>query len=389
MPMMFWIVLALMTAAVSLSVLVAVSRARHAPLREENDIEVFRQQLAEVEDDLRTGAVSEEMAEAARTEISRRLLAAKREADGRAANQPASQGAWGLRVAAIVAMPVLALGLYFWVGAPGVPDQPLAERQAQLNRNPDINQLIARTEEHLAQNPDDVQGWMVLAPVYARQGAYDKAEAAYAQAIRIAGPTPALELARAEMLIFQQQGTVTAEAEEMLKRVTSAAPDQAKPRFYLALALTQQGQTAAAITAWRNLLADANGDEPWVAAARAQLNMLTDQSGSSIVSGQETAPTEAKSDERRGPTREDIEAAQDMTAQDRQAMVAGMVAQLESRLAEDGGSVQEWSRLVRSLIVIGEEQRAQDALEAARTAFEGDAEAEAQLDGVAQALGLN
>ncbi|MDX5595573.1 c-type cytochrome biogenesis protein CcmI [Pseudovibrio sp. SPO723] len=388
--MMFWIVLALMTAAVSLSVLVAVSRSRNKPEREDNDVLVFRQQLTEVEDDARTGAISPEMAEAARTEISRRLLAASRQAEQRAKQSISPASAIWVRLAIIVFLPLSALALYFYVGAPGVPDQPLAERLAQIQREPNLEQLITRTEEHLVANPDDAQGWLVLAPVYSRIGAYDKAQAAYGEAIRIIGPNPELELARAENMIFAAQGQISAEAEAMMQRASAAAPDQIKPKFYLALALGQRQENEAAIAAWTALLEEADENEPWVPVAQAQLNELRGQTNEPQSSAVAIAPAPQEgADTLSGPSAEEIAAAQEMTAEDRQAMIRGMVEGLELRLTEDGGSAAEWGRLVRSLIVIGEEGKAQEMLLAAREDLKADQGGLEQLDALALTLGLN
>src|SRR5882757_4836961 len=72
--MMFWFVMALMTAAAIFAVLWPL--ARRTPLRSGSDVAVYRDQLDEIERDRGAGLIAEREAEAARIEVSRRLLAA-------------------------------------------------------------------------------------------------------------------------------------------------------------------------------------------------------------------------------------------------------------------------------------------------------------------------
>ena len=60
-----------------------------------------------------------------------------------------------------------------------------------------------------------------------------------------------------------------------------------------------------------------------------------------------------------------------MNDEDRAQMIAGMVAQLSERLANEGGTASEWARLITALTVLNETDRAQMILEEARTAFAG------------------
>jgi cytochrome c-type biogenesis protein CcmH len=73
-----------------------------------------------------------------------------------------------------------------------------------------------------------------------------------------------------------------------------------------------------------------------------------------------------------GPSPEDMAAAGDMTAEDQQAMIEGMVGQLEARLLAEGGSVQEWLRLINALQVLNQTERGTGALRAAEAALAAD-----------------
>nr|WP_272210668.1 c-type cytochrome biogenesis protein CcmI [Marinicella sp. W31]MDC2876570.1 c-type cytochrome biogenesis protein CcmI [Marinicella sp. W31] len=117
---------------------------------------VYRDQLREIERERREGLLSEPEYEAARTEIGRRLLAVSDRTNGTALRgRNGRTSRWGAAVAIVIVL--LGAGfIYPFVGTPGAPDQPLADR---INADePDLAVLVARVEQHLAVNPDDGRG---------------------------------------------------------------------------------------------------------------------------------------------------------------------------------------------------------------------------------------
>src|SRR3954462_8304273 len=124
--MTLWFVMALMTAAAIFAVLWPLSRRK--PLTSGSDVEVYRDQLDEIERDRVAGLIGEREAEAARVEVSRRLLAA---ADGSPAS-PVAVVAWRRRAVALAALVLLPLGaasLYVALGSPGLTGQPQSARR--------------------------------------------------------------------------------------------------------------------------------------------------------------------------------------------------------------------------------------------------------------------
>src|ERR1700744_5887437 len=129
--MMLWFVFALMTAAAIFAVLWPLSRAGRSQA-DGSETFVYRDQLAEVDRDVSAGLINPPEAAAARVEIGRRLLAA---AD-HPREVPTKSNVRLRRIAAVIALvglPVLAVGLYYPLGSPDLPDFPLAER----SRTPD------------------------------------------------------------------------------------------------------------------------------------------------------------------------------------------------------------------------------------------------------------
>jgi cytochrome c-type biogenesis protein CcmH len=362
-----------LAAAVSLSVLVPLYRGRAGTRRmAEQEVSVYRDQLDEVEGDLDRGVIAPAEAEAARTEIARRLIKADA-ARGQAA--ALSAGDTPRRIAAtgaIVALPVIALALYVALGSPEMPDAPLAARHTAPPETQDMAVLVARVEQHLAANPDDARGWQVLAPVYVRLGQDDKAANAFGNIVRIVGSNVETEGDLGEAIVRANRGQVTADAKAAFGRALSDDPKDVRSRFYLALGEGQAGRTEGAVASIRVLIAEAPEGAAWVGGMRQVLAEL--EAGSGAMQP--------------GPTAADVEAAGTMAPEDRAAMIEGMVAQLAERLESEPGDAEGWARLVRSYMVLGRPDDARAALDEARTALAGAADKIALVEQEARATGL-
>jgi cytochrome c-type biogenesis protein CcmH len=378
--MTLWIAFSLLTVLAALAVLVPLARAGRgvATAAALHDAEVYKSQLAEVERDLDRGLISQEAAQAARTEIARRLIAADREAQRGGGTEPAATdgragGATRLRmvqVAALLLVPLAAVAAYVAFGSPDIPDQPLSARIEAPAQGRSLPDLVARVERHLADNPEDGRGWDVLAPVYMRMGRPQDAASAYARAIRLLGSDVRRETDRGEALVVANNGIVSADARAAFERAVAMDAQAVKPRFFLALAMTQENRKDEAIAAWQSLLADAEGGEAWAEAVRMELAKL----------GVE-APAVA------GPSREQIEAAGSLSNDERQQMIRSMVDGLDSRLAADGGSAEEWMKLMRALNVLGDRERLRQVIARAGEALKDDPAALAGIRQLARELG--
>lgn len=271
--MLFWLIFALMTGAAVLAVLWPLSRARAEMPGRIADMAVYRDQLAEIERDQARGLFGAREAEAARIEVSRRLIAA---ADREGA--PISGGALGRRraaaVLALAGIPLLALGVYGAVGSPGMPDAPLASRIARPPDQQDIPMLVQRIETHLAQNPNDARGWEVLAPIYLRLGRSEDAVKARVQIINLAGSSALREADLGEALIAADGGIVNADARAAFERARAQDSTNAKANFFLALAAEQDGRRDDAVKGWSELMQSAPPGDPWRIAAGRRLERL-------------------------------------------------------------------------------------------------------------------
>lgn len=372
--MILWVIFALMTAAAIFAVLWPLGRRPRA-MAGGSDLLVYRDQLKEIDSDRASGLIGEAEAEAARLEVSRRLLAA-------AAPPPvpmmfaAAQTQWAKRrgVAAIAALAVLTLGplsLYIALGSPNVPGEPAFTRVLTSAGNQSIASLVAQVEAHLAQNPNDGAGWEVLAPVYARLGRLDDAVAARKKALALNGATASREADLGEAETAAANGVVTAEAKATFERAVASDDHEPKARYFLGLAAEQDGRNEDAAAIWRSLLADAPSGAPWVGFVRGALARVGD---ASVVLA--------------GPDAGDIAAASNMSDDERRDMIRGMVARLAGRLRDDGADVEGWLRLVRAYVVLGDRDKAKGAAADAKRAL-GERPADIKrIDELLKGLGL-
>ncbi|PLX39075.1 MAG: c-type cytochrome biogenesis protein CcmI [Hyphomicrobiales bacterium] len=391
--MTFWAILAALTVIAIAAVLVPLLRARvSVASKSEHDVAVYKDQLGEIDRDVELGTLNPQEAEAARSEVARRLLRASREADE--GSPRGSSGGRRLAVIglALIGVPVLAGGLYWSLGSPQMPDQPLAGRLQNVHGGNDIAALVKRMENFLAENPDDGRGWAIVAPIYLRIGATEKAITAFTNALRLNGPNADLEAGLGESHVAQEDGTVTPEARAAFERAVKLDPKAVRPRFFLAVALNQQGKHAESVAAWDALLKDADPEAPWVPFAQRQLASARQAAGMAPVTPA-TPPAQAaakSTDGARGPTpsAEDVARVQAMAPEDRQAMIQNMVSGLAERLESDGGTVDEWLRLLNAYGVLGKKDEAVAALAKARAAYADDAAALERLAAIGKRLGL-
>ena len=374
---MFWIFIALLTAAVAIVLTYPLMRSNGlADTARDGEVAVYRDQLAELQRERESGLIGETEAEYARAEIGRRLLAAASGKPGEAsAISPRKHNA----LASIVTLllPLMGLCLYLYMGSPNTPDMPLAARLEKPGNDMDL--MIAKAERHLAQNPDDGAGWDVLAPIYFKTMRLGDAEMAYRNAIRLQGENAPRLTGLAETLIAANDGVVIDDARSALEDAEKMSPGNPRARFYLALSLEQAGKTDEARNAFAALLKDSPEGAPWIPLLQAHLQ----NTGGADVAAAPKAQAPG------GPSAEDVAAASNMSAEDRQAMVAGMVESLDARLRENPDNFEGWMRLVRSYAMLKNDEKARQALADGLKAFPPAGEQGKQLLALAQQLGVN
>jgi cytochrome c-type biogenesis protein CcmH len=351
--MTLWLIIALMTGAAVFAVIWPLAQNGRV-IRSGSDTEVYRDQLEELDRDLAAGSIGKAEGEAARVEISRRLLAAADSAESisTAANSAPAWQRRAIAAAAFLLLPLGAGGLYLYLGSPELASERVTGQRAdQLDGRVSIENMVHKVESHLQNNPKDGRGWEVLAPVYMQLGRYTDSVNAWRNALLLLGETADREANLGEALVAEANGIVTAEAKAAFERAVTLDRTIVSARFYLGTAAEQDGKREEATKIWRDLIAEAPAGVHWLsdvreALARVEANAST---SSSVPSGTQEIAT-AKPDQQAD-------------------MIRGMVDGLAARLKQDGSDVDGWVKLIRSYIVLGEQDKAQSAINEAQQAL--------------------
>jgi cytochrome c-type biogenesis protein CcmH len=376
---MFWILIALLTALVAIVLTYPLMRSKGlSDTGREGEVAVYRDQLAELQRERASGLIGETEAEYARAEIGRRLLAAaSSKTGGDATATPRRHNT--LASVVTILLPLTGLCLYLFMGSPGMPDMPLEARLEKPGN--DMNLLIAKAERHLAQNPDDGAGWDVLAPIYFKTMRLGDAEMAYRNAIRILGENPERLTGLAETLIAANQGIVIEDARSALADAEKMRPGNPRAQFYLALALEQGGRMPEARAAFTAILKNSPDGAPWIPLVQAHIETTGGDAAAVATAPKPEAPG--------NPSAEDVAAASAMSAEDRRAMISGMVDSLDAKLKENPDNFEGWVRLVQSYAMLKDDAKAKEALANGLKAFPPAGEQGKQLLVLAQQLGVD
>ena len=367
-----------------------ISGARDAQPASVYDMRVYKDQLKEIERDALRGIVPPEETERLRTEVARRMLAADR---AKPVSTVETSRKNGVIVAALIA--VFAFFGSFWaystLGAPGFADFPLDLRKllaaealenrpnqafVEANQRPaqptalpeDYIAMVEQLRTVVAERPDDLRGHQFLVRSEAALGNYAAAYTAQEKVIALLGANAIAQdhAVLADLMVQAASGYVSPEAENALRAALEMDGRNGLAQYYIGQMFAQTGRPDRGFQIWRSLLESSPPEAPWVPAIRDQIEELA------WLAGQNRYQLPAESGPIRGPSAEDIEAAQNMSAEERVSMIQGMVSQLSDRLASEGGPVDDWAQLIRAYGVLGDRIAAQAVYREARQVFDGN-----------------
>ncbi len=363
--MLIWFIFAVVAGAVMVAVLTPLGRKSVRPIASADARAMYDAQMSDIARDLDRGVIAPGDAELARAEIARRFIIAAKHNDEKV--DAVGEATYRRRRAAsaiiLSTIPLVALSFYGAKGSPHLPAKPLAARLSGDPATMDMAVALTRVENHLQLNPADGKGWEILAPIYLRTGRYDDAARAFANAATHLGSTMERLVDVGEARFLAAGGVVTTEARLAFEEARKLAPLSPKGLFYLAVARQQDGDKAGAIIDLKALLDSAPPDAGWAPMVAERL--------AEIEGRPQAAPQSAS-----------------QIPQDRMAAIRGMVDGLATRLAAQGGSAEEWGRLVRARAVLGEKALAEEALVSARKALVADAPGLASVEAMARDSGI-
>ena len=373
--MLFWSLAALLTAAV-VAALIRPLLHTPPPLPERGryDLEVYRDQLAEIDRDLARGVIADTQAEAARIEVSRRILAVAEPPLSPNPAAPARTASRRLAATLLVALPLGTLTLYLALGRPDLPDLPLAARatptaQASGSTPPDVLTAVAHLAERLKTEPNNLEGWVLLAQSLGKLGRLADAVTAWHQAAALAPADDEITGNLAEALTAANQDTVPDEARRLFEAVQARHAADPRAAHYLALARAQAGDFRGALDRWVALAAASPANAPWLPLVQRRIEDMAGQlklDPATVIPkplpALNPSPTAATAPATASPdTSTTPEAATDQQA----PLIRSMVGKLEAKLEANPGDIDGWLRLAHAYQILADSEKERAVLKRA------------------------
>ncbi len=358
---MLWLALIVLCGVTVLGVCLPLLRPDQSSFAAAQETAVYQDQLEEVDRDLNSGSINPAEAQAAKSEILRRLESASRDAlPARPLNSY-----WRRATLMLVAALVVAggFGLYAFLGSPNMPSGATQAQQAQAPVS--VDAMIAQIKAQLKQKPDDVEGWRLLGLANFTQKRWPESVYAYSKAVELAPDNLDLKSSLAEAEIASAQGKVTPEAQSQIDAVLAKNPKDLRSLFFDGLGHEQSGDKQGALDRWTNLLAIAPEDAPWRADMSQRVAELAKALG------------------------KDVPAVAPAPDSGQQAMIEAMVQKQADSLKANPKDLEGWQRLMRSYMVLKSPEKAKAALQSAKQAFDSDQGSLAKLQAIADELGIN
>ena len=221
---------------------------------------IYQDQLEELEADLKTGLIAEDQYQQEKESIERRLLEDVRGRAPLTARVPSTRTSV-IVYALSVFIPVAAVAFYLFVGnpkalssAPAPTGPPSATQQAGSMSPQQIAANVDKLAERLKQNPNDSQGWLMLARSYLMLERYSEAAKAYQRATTLNANDAGLWADYAEALAMANGQNLGGQPTEALNRALQIDPVNQKALDLAGSAAFQAGDYQKAISYWQQLL---------------------------------------------------------------------------------------------------------------------------------------
>jgi len=249
------------------------------------NLAVIRQQARELESDRARGLLSDRAFEESRRELERRVVEDVAADKNPSATAPGRPGRWVAVVVGAV-VPALAAALYVVLGTPQALQAPAdatvaPDHWAGHSTAPEqMEAMVARLAQRLAETPDDGDGWAMLARSYAVLGRHSQAVPAYERAVALQSGDAQLLADYADALAVTHRGRVEGQPLRLVQRALRIDPDNVKALALAGTAAFDRKDYAKAVAFWEHAVGLAPPGEAFTAALEASLAEARSLAGS-------------------------------------------------------------------------------------------------------------
>ncbi len=266
----FWILVAGLAGLALLFVippLLSRHEATAEPDQDQLNLDVFRQQLVELEADMAAGKLEKGQYQDARQDLERELLH-----DVKGQGAPAATAAPGTApftaLILALALPAFAVALYLAIGDSAIiprlervagataqaPGQGHGAADAQQAASLEI--MVERLAARMEENPDQLEGWLMLGRTYVALDQPAKGAAALERALALAPQNPEVMINLAQALATAANGQLGGRPGDLIAAALVIEPKQATGRWLNGLVAHQAGDFPLAVQRWEALALD-------------------------------------------------------------------------------------------------------------------------------------
>ncbi len=364
---MLWIFIFILTATIMVILILPLVNKRNKTIINplDYDINLYKSQLVEIEHEMVKNTISVTEAEAAKAEISHRILAVdnKKQNNINCNNSKLNNKLPYLAALIALSITISSVTLYLNLGQPKLMPKPLAARDGEIAKmqtatklNSGMSDIIDKLEAKLKANPDEIDGWMLLGRSYVAIGQLDKALIAYENAISIDKNYPDLLSIYGEIIVMEDKGAVSEATVNIFKDALALNKNDVRARFFLAQGQYQTGHLDAALQAYISLANSAPASAPWQPMLRKAAMAIANELEININHKLPKIPE---------PPKNAVDNNLDTTNNDNQKMIKSMVSKLAKRMQNDPDDLDGWLRLGRSYMVLKQFKEAANAFDRA------------------------
>ena len=263
------------------------------------NVDIAKERLNELKIELEQGVISQPEYDQTRKELEQSLLNdIEQEPVENTTKDKSSANNRTIRFVLMFSVPVLAAGLYAYLGAPELLEggqqraaapsgHASSQDQSKLGT---VEEMVEKLAARMKEKPDNAEGWFMLGRTYMSLNRYEEAVAALEKTNKLVPNNPAVMLRYADALTMLRGGQISGKPFELIKKAVAIKPDDPTGLWLLGMGYEEQGEYQKAISYW-NLLVPLLKDDKSINEVTRLIQQAKRKSGNAIA---DTAPVNVK-----------------------------------------------------------------------------------------------